>query len=423
MATTKIWKFKSRLKVLIKYVSNGDKTEDERLLTGINCTPSIAYQEMQNTKIQFNKTGGIECFHAYQSFAEGEVTPETAHEIGVKLAEELWGDKFQVIVATHTNTDNIHNHFVLNSVSFVNGKRFCNTKRDYALMRTTSDNLCREYGLSVLKEKKIYNKYVSGTLYKTLMKDSIDYAIAQAKNYNDFIRIITDLDYIVTDNSNYISIRKEPYKRNTRIERQFGKQYSKENIYRRILEIQSNHLSSPSNYVASIKTFQKHYDESHTMSLLELILRLLLFRNNKLLDYTNKTPENVKLTPELINDIKKLDEYSKQANLISKYQIKNTDDIKNLKSKLNNDIAPLLSKRESLWKKHKRAKTESDKIIIENEIVNISKAISPLSEDMKTCQNILDRMEEYEKAELHKQLLEEREKAEEQGKIRHTIVR
>ena len=173
MATTKIWKFKSRLKVLIKYVSNGDKTEDERLLTGINCTPSIAYQEMQNTKIQFNKTGGIECFHAYQSFAEGEVTPETAHEIGVKLAEELWGDKFQVIVATHTNTDNIHNHFVLNSVSFVNGKRFCNTKRDYALMRTTSDNLCREYGLSVLKEKKIYNKYVSGTLYKTLMKDSI----------------------------------------------------------------------------------------------------------------------------------------------------------------------------------------------------------------------------------------------------------
>lgn len=423
MATTKIWKFKSRLKALIKYVSNGDKTEDERLLTGINCTPSIAYQEMQNTKIQFNKTGGIECFHAYQSFAEGEVTPETAHEIGVKLAEELWGDKFQVIVATHTNTDNIHNHFVLNSVSFVNGKRFCNTKRDYALMRTTSDNLCREYGLSVLKEKKIYNKYVSGTLYKTLMKDSIDYAIAQAKNYNDFIRIITDLDYIVTDNSNYISIRKEPYKRNTRIERQFGKQYSKEKIYRRILEIQSNHLSSPSNYVASIKTFQKHYDESHTMSLLELILRLLLFRNNKLLDYTNKTPENVKLTPELINDIKKLDEYSKQANLISKYQIKNTNDIKKLKSKLNNDIAPLLSKRESLWKKHKRAKTESDKIIIENEIVNISKAISPLSEDMKTCQNILDRMEEYEKAELHKQLLEEREKAEGQGKIRHTIVR
>ena len=423
MATTKIWKFKSRLKALIKYVSNGDKTEDERLLTGINCTPSIAYQEMQNTKIQFNKTGGIECFHAYQSFAEGEVTPETAHEIGVKLAEELWGDKFQVIVATHTNTDNIHNHFVLNSVSFVNGKRFCNTKRDYALMRTTSDNLCREYGLSVLKEKKIYNKYVSGTLYKTLMKDSIDYAIAQAKNYNDFIRIITDLDYIVTDNSNYISIRKEPYKRNTRIERQFGKQYSKEKIYRRILEIQSNHLSSPSNYVASIKTFQKHYDESHTMSLLELILRLLLFRNNKLLDYTNKTPENVKLTPELINDIKKLDEYSKQANLISKYQIKNTNDIKKLKSKLNNDIAPLLSKRESLWKKHKRAKTESDKIIIENEIVNISKAISPLSEDMKTCQNILDRMEEYKKAELHKQLLEEREKAEGQGKIRHTIVR
>ena len=61
-------------------------------------------------------------------------------------------------------------------------------------MRTTSDNLCREYGLSILKEEKIYNKYVAGTLYKTLMKDSIDYAISQAKNYNDFLRIMTDQD-------------------------------------------------------------------------------------------------------------------------------------------------------------------------------------------------------------------------------------
>ena len=141
MATTSIWKYNSGMKKLLKYVSNKKKTLDGELVSGINCTPTIAYQEMQNTRMQFLKTDGIECFHAYQSFAEGEVASETAHEIGVKLAEQLWGNKYQVIVATHANTDNIHNHFVLNPVSFINGKRFCNTKRDYALMRTTSDTL------------------------------------------------------------------------------------------------------------------------------------------------------------------------------------------------------------------------------------------------------------------------------------------
>ena len=78
--------------------------------------PDTAFYEMKNIKKQFFKTGGIECFHAIQSFAEKEVTPEQAHEIGIKLAEELWGDRFQVIVSTHLNTDSIHTHFVLNSV-------------------------------------------------------------------------------------------------------------------------------------------------------------------------------------------------------------------------------------------------------------------------------------------------------------------
>lgn len=86
--------------------------------------PDTAYIEMANTKKQFFKAKGIECFHAYQSFDSYEVSPDDAHEIGVKLAEELWGDQFQVIVTTHLNTKDIHNHFVLKSVSFIDGKRF-----------------------------------------------------------------------------------------------------------------------------------------------------------------------------------------------------------------------------------------------------------------------------------------------------------
>ena len=77
------------------------------------------------------------------------------------------------------------------------------------------------------------------------MKDSIDYAIANARDYNEFIKILQDLDYIVTDRNDTLSIRREPYKRNTRIERQFGDEYSKENIFKRILETQPEYPYSP----------------------------------------------------------------------------------------------------------------------------------------------------------------------------------
>ena len=213
-----------------------DKTANKRF--NLLMKQFTALQEMRNTKKQFFKTTGIQCFHGVQSFVKGEVTQEQAHEIGIKLAEELWGNKFQVIVSTHLNTDNLHNHFVLNYVSFLDGKRFCNTKKDYATMRKASDKLCEEYGLSVLKQEEKYNKYTTSSLYKELMKDSIDYAIANAKDYNEFIKILQDLDYIVTDKNNTLSIRQELCKRNTRIERQFGNSYSKESIYKRILETQ-----------------------------------------------------------------------------------------------------------------------------------------------------------------------------------------
>ena len=100
-------------------------------------------------------------------------------------------------------------------------------------MRNTSDKLCEEYGLSILKHKyqnDRYNKFATRSLYKELMKDSIDYAITNARDYNEFIKILQDLDYIVTEKNNTLSVRREPYKRNTRIEKQFGNQYSKENI-------------------------------------------------------------------------------------------------------------------------------------------------------------------------------------------------
>lgn len=417
MAVTKIWKVKDRLDNTIEYVVNGEKTEKKLYVSGINCMPDTAIYEMRNTKKQFFKATGIQCFHGVQSFVKGEVTPEQAHEIGIKLAEELWGDKFQVVVSTHLNTDNLHNHFVLNSVSFLDGKRFCNTKKDYATMRNASDKLCGEYGLSILKQEEKYNKYATSSLYKELMKDSIDYAIANAKDYNEFIKILKDLDYIVTDKNSTLSIRREPYKRNTRIERQFGNNYSKENIYKRIIEMQPEFQYSPDSYLLIYRTYKKYNEikEQHYQN--KGSISWLIFHYEKLfgINTENAIKSNItKMTPELISAIKKMDEFSKQVRFVCKNNINTEQELLDYQKSTYKKINPLKSEREKLWKKLKRAKTDEEKATIESQIVEISKKITPLTEEIKHCNNIELRLEIIKQFELHQKLEEERKQFENQ---------
>ncbi len=424
MAVTKIWKVKDRLDFTINYAVNGEKTEEKLYVSGINCMPNTAMQEMRNTKKQFFKATGIQCFHGVQSFVKGEVTPEQAHEIGIKLAEELWGDKFQVVVSTHLNTNNLHNHFVLNSVSFLDGKRFCNTKKDYATMRKASDKLCEEYGLSILKQEEKYNKYATSSLYKELMKDSIDYAIANAKDYNGFIKILEDLDYIVTDKNNTLSIRREPYKRNTRIERQFGNNYSKESIYKRILETQPEYPYSPDPYLLANRSYERYNNEKQKNLQFKGSISYLIFYYEKLLGINIEIvskPNITKMTPELIQAIKKMDEFSKQVRFVCKNTINTEKELLDYQKSTYEKINPLKSERENLWKKHKRAKTEDEKASIESQIVEISKKITPLAEEIKHCNNIELRLERIKQFELHQKLEEERKQFEKEQKKKDRI--
>lgn len=133
---------------------------------GINTVPETAEKSMMAVKQRYGKENGTMAYHVIQSFAPGEVTPETAHEIGIKLAEKMWGDRFEVVVSTHLDHEHIHNHFVFNSVSFVDGKKYNDNIKNLYKLREVSDELCREYKLSVvLNPKKSrgipYNEYVN----------------------------------------------------------------------------------------------------------------------------------------------------------------------------------------------------------------------------------------------------------------------
>lgn len=284
-------------------------------------------------------------------------------------------------------------------------------------MRKISDRLCGEYGLDILKQEEKYNKFATSSVYKEVMKDAIDYAIANAKDYNEFIKILQDLDYIVTDRNETLSIRREPYKRNIRIERQFGKNYSRENIYKRILETQPLHQYSPDLYLLINRTCENYNKQKEKHYYKKGSIGYLIFQYEKLLGINteNVSKANItKITPELIAELKKMDKFSNQAKFLAKYNINTEQELLDFEKEAYEKVNPLKSQRENLWKKHKRAKTDEKKQEIENEIIEISKQITPLTEEIKHCNNIMQRMEKIKQYQLYQQLEKEKTEFEKQ---------
>ncbi len=240
MAATRIWSIKGRLDSVINYVTNPEKTDGSRYtdtelqaltdvidyaedgtkthnkvyVSGINLSPDIARDQMVMTKLQFGKTDKILAYHGYQSFLPGEVTPDMAHEIGIKLAERLWGDRFQVLVTTHLDHEHIHNHFCLNSVSFVDGKKFRGGSKAYWIMRAESDKICAEYGLSVIENPGKGKNYVewkaeqeSRPTVRGQIKDELDEIIKCSYTYDQFWKILKQRGYEVKRDVRYIALK------------------------------------------------------------------------------------------------------------------------------------------------------------------------------------------------------------------------
>lgn len=187
---------------VVEYAANDMKTEKRMYVKGINCCEENAAEQFMQTKRLFDKLGGRTAFHAYQSFAEGEVTAEQAHQIGIELAQKMWGDRFEALVATHLNTNHYHNHFVINSVSFVDGLKFDNRKSDYETMKKLSDELCRQYGLSVVTGKSRGKHYTEWQAEKngeptlrSQIRSDIDQAIETSTTEHQFLENLKSMGY------------------------------------------------------------------------------------------------------------------------------------------------------------------------------------------------------------------------------------
>ena len=421
MATTSLWKVEARLDKVLKYISNIEKiknknytndlykslhntieyakadfkTEKQFYVTGINCNEKTALQDMILTKKHFGKEKGILAFHGYQSFAEGEVTAEQAHRIGIRLAEELWGDKYEVVVSTHLNTNHLHNHFVINSVSFVDGKKYRNTIENYAMMRKISDELCSEFNLSVVEEKvcgkidytKYYNSYIQKSDYYTTTKEDIDYAIKQAYSYKNFQTILEKMGYSITIRSNKISLCRPPYKRNIRIERSFGEEYSIANINERIMSTDNDKLSllktyrKPKSYTAKSNIFKTQIDRGS-------LYRLYLHYCYILKVFPKKEQYRVKISPELRKEIKNMNEISEEIRFLCKNKIKTIKDLSEYKALVINELKIQMKNRNSLRRKRQKEKDPVIRQKLCDDILDLTDKINYLKQEAMYCEKI-----------------------------------
>ena len=360
MAVTKIWPVRGKSDSPLKYISNemktenpkwdktslgnltdvmhyavdADKTEKQFFVTGINCSAEIARDQFVTVKKQFAKEDGIVAYHGYQSFAEDEVTPEQAHTIGVEFAERVWGDSYQVVVATHLNTEHIHNHFVINSVSFKHGKRL--REKQWYELNKISDEICQKYGLSIVERpegkglpKYFYDIEKTGASTRlNVARKAVDEAISISTNLREFEIAMKSMGYSCSfgPNKKYWTIKMSSWKKPMRLYR-MGEEYSNERLMERIAEEKDS-----KSFIVFQKTIyvRKQYKLQTRKNKIRKVggLKGLYLHYCYLLGYLPKyTKKPLRVSPIIRDDIKKIDMISEEARLIERVGLSDIDSL------------------------------------------------------------------------------------------------
>ena len=397
---------------VIRYAVNSEKTQEtsskdgaplHRFVSGINCSPATARDEMLAVKKRFGKEDGTVAYHGYQSFAPGEATPELAHEIGVKLATRLWGDRYQVIIATHLDKENhLHNHFVLNTVSFADGIKYHRTRKDYHEMQTVSDALCREYRLSVIEnpqygKAKQYGEWRAEQeqrpTWRGLIRTDIDEAIRQAMTERQFFDALRKKGYAMKVGKD-ISVRPPGKERFVRLMRNFGEDYSLDNIRRRILSQSRPERKNPeqkpeilrARLIGSLKTARKL--TGFRALYVHYCYLLGIFPKNR------PQQSRKRLHFLLREDLLKLDAITAETRLLIGHRIDTAEQLFSYRDEVNGKISALTEKRKQLYKLQRTAAVKSDPekaAEVKAQITALSKELAVLRKEVVLCNSIAER--------------------------------
>ena len=418
MAITKIWPVKDNLSRVYRYISNenkttedisdglnevltyttqGYKTNEKEYITGINCSPATAVKQMIHTKKSYGKDDGVLAFHAIQSFKPGELTPEQCHEIGVRLAGLMWGDRFEVVVSTHLDKQHLHNHFVVNSVSFMDGKKFDNNRNDYCRFRHLSDDLCNGYNLSVIhsngkgmhhseweavKEGKPY--------FRQLIKHDVDVVLSYARNMDQFVEGLQEMGYEVSTSRKYIAVKHPQGQRMRRLKSLLRDgRYDEEHIEDRLY----NNLILPMVKVQDAVPSYFYKGESKKLK----GFRALYFKYMYMLGiiHASDAPKRYP-SAELRRDLIYMDKITEENTFLGKNNLETIEDVTAFKSKLDAEIHDLINDRKKIYGKLKRVKNEELKVQYESDRDDVTSKIAHLKKQLRLCHDIENRVPDIE---------------------------
>ncbi len=434
MATTGFWPVKANLLALIKYTENpektaaddfkalhdvidydmnGDKTEHRLYVTGINCLPETAYERMMATKRQFHKTDGVLAYHAYQSFKAGEVTPKECHRIGIETAKQMWGDRFEVTVSSHVNGEHLHNHFCVNSVSFVDGAKFKNKNAERFRLREISDKLCEKHRLSVLygshfysnRNKRAYWKNKSASeIEKEIIRQDFLEATRFAVNEWQFCEYLKGLGYYINRNWKYehISVTPPGWNKTVRVDtivpeldRKGLKQTTFNNFVklRRIPELEFDFC--PLRRYNDPLWYYRYY-HNNVREFVDAVFGIIRIAMG-LDGYRERNPRPVITSPVFRKEYKALDESQAMIRFISKHQVKTPQDIRDAMAKCQTRIDDLKEEREILRNRIRRPKETDTVAELKAARDSLTRDITEAREQLKTATKLIDLLTRLEK--------------------------
>ncbi|MDT4376969.1 relaxase/mobilization nuclease domain-containing protein [Blautia coccoides] len=383
---------------VLSYAKDEEKTEQEFYVEGINCNPITARDQFITTKELFGKTEGIQAYHAYLSFKEQNITPEMAQRIGMEFAKEVWGKKFQVVVTTHLNTKHLHCHFVINSVSFLDGKRLWGEEKAWFKFRLVADRICEKYGLyynpnpNRSKQNSYYYKQEQAgmpTRY-SMLRSAIDEAIAYSTNLKTFEYNLTQMGYThcLSESRKYWTVIPKGYSKPVRL-KNLGEEYSEEAIKRRLIENQRLKIVPFSRGTVKQYNLPTRGDKIKKKSGIYRLYLYYCYKLGYLPKY--KKPDTNKLHYLLREDLLKLDKISEEARLLGRENISTDKQLFSYKESITGEISKLTDDRTHLRKMMRRKISDDELSKVKDEVSTITDKIRLLRKEVKTCESIAER--------------------------------
>ncbi|WP_187116801.1 relaxase/mobilization nuclease domain-containing protein [Anaerotruncus rubiinfantis] len=437
MAYTKVFAIRTRLDNRVKYVANTEKTglgerlayaadpektERRLFVSALNCeSPATAYAEMQATKRRFGKPGGVLGYHFIQSFAPGEVTPEQAHQIGVEFARRVFEGRFECIVATHLDRAHLHNHIVINSVSFLDGGKYHSSPESYYNeIRGTSDALCRENALSVIEPKGRGRHRTEWAAAQTgnptlrgMVQADIDEIIRAAFTFQGFVEQLRKKGYLVKQGGvKHMAVRPPGAERFIRL-KSLGDAYTEQAIRERITRQRDGQPEPPP--ITLLRKHPRRYRiKSHTaihkgckprgFAALYLYYLYLLGKVRR-----RKAP--ARIGGPLRDEVLKFQRYQRQFRYLYQNRIETAGQLEARRAGLAGRIAALAAERKPLYGERREAVSETQAEDLTAEIERLTTQLRQLRKELRMCDVIRE-----DAARIRPRLMEVREQGQNEQK-------